>query len=44
MERRYALAMHTLEKFDAYVARVRQRLQHAGYITPAAGRGRTRLA
>ena len=44
MERRYALAVHSLEEFDAYVAGVRQRLQHAGYITPAAGRGRTRLA
>ena len=44
MEWRYTLAVHSLEEFDAYVAGVRQRLQHAGYITPAAGRGRTRLA
>ena len=43
MERRYALAVHSLEEFDAYLAGVRQRLQHAGYITPAAGRGRTRM-
>jgi hypothetical protein len=44
MERTYALAVHSLEEFDAHVAGLRQRLQHAGYITPAAGRGRTRLA
>jgi hypothetical protein len=44
MERTYALAVHSLEEFDAYLGGVRQRLQHAGYITPAAGRGRTRVA
>jgi hypothetical protein len=44
MERRYALAVHSLEEFDAYVAGVRQRLQHAGYIAPSARRGRTPVA
>ena len=44
MERRYALAAHSVEEFDVYLSGVRRRLQHAGYVTPAAARGRTRLA
>jgi hypothetical protein len=44
IERTYALAVRSLEEFDVYLGGVRQRLQHAGYIAPAAGRGRTRAA
>ena len=44
MERTYALAVQSLEEFDAYLRGVRQRLQHAGYIAPSARRGRTPVA
>jgi hypothetical protein len=44
MERTYALAVQSLEEFDAYLSGVRQRLQRAGYITRSARRGRTPVA
>jgi hypothetical protein len=44
MERTYALAVHNLEEFDAYLSGARQRLQKAGYLVPGDRRGRTRSA
>jgi hypothetical protein len=40
MQRTYALAVRSLEEFDAYLSGVRQRLQKAGYLVAPRRLGR----
>lgn len=44
MERRYALALRSLDAFDAYLSGVRQRLQKAGYLGASRHCGRAQRA